>query len=95
MASLLASITELKSKKFSIQVSLWKHYSSYEVSTSEVLAELEGVLEVFGVRCDVDENEKSSPTGSILAKAGDGSLGASGDRGKGSFSLVDGSMTSL
>lgn len=57
--------------------------------------ELEGVLAVSGVWCDVDENEKSSPPDSILAKAGDGSLGASGDSSKGSFSLVEGSMTSL
>lgn len=65
------------------------------MSTSEELAEIEGVLAVSETWCDVDENENSSPLGSILTKSGDGSLGASGDIGKGSFSLVEGSMTSL
>lgn len=65
------------------------------MSTSVELLELQGVLAVSDLRCDVDENEKSSLPGSISAKDGDGSLGARGDRGKGSFSLVEGSMTSL
>lgn len=65
------------------------------MSTSEELMELDGVLAVSDVPCDVDEIEQSSLPGSIFAKAEDGSLGASGDRGKGSFSWVEGSITSL